>query len=359
MLFKESNEYEYAPPKNGKRNTRKTLLSRSHRLLPDELVNLTADISLGDLVELSGRSVSQQSRSDFGYSLDDPQLLTRGHRKRPPVSNLSLRLTERSLRLGALRIELSLVETEVVIGERLDVDRGGRGGRDRRVGDRGSRRLGGTSLEMFNLHTTIKDTDTHHSEQVVSSVGMVIDTTEEGSSGVSTDSTLDEVGTTRVVLNERRTVVNETVDSNKRAFLGFSLEIVPTDNRKVVARLGPFKLVGLLLEKPQFHGVLTLLNLVVRETLQVRGKTELRHGPDEPLSGVILEPLDSVSEVLRELMVEVVVALANGAKSSDDMVSRRVLVVEGLLTKPMGKRVDTESRLNDAQVSKSPIVSVP
>lgn len=344
-------------PKMENRNTRKTLLSRSHRLLPDELVNLAPDISLGDLVELSGLSVSQQSRPDLGYSLDDPQLLTRGHRKRPPVSNLSLRLTERSLRLGTLRVELSLVETEVVVSERLDVDRGGGGGRDWRVGDRRSCRLGGTSLEVFNFHTTIKDTDTHHSEQVVSSVGMIVNTTKEGSSGVSTDSTLDEVGTTRVVLNERRTVVNETVDSNKRAFLRFSLEIVPADDRKVVARLGPFKLVGLLLEKLQFHGVLTLLNLVVRETLQMRGETELRHGPDEPLSGVVLEPLDSVSEVLRELMVEVVVTLANGAKSSDDMVSRRVLVVEGLLTKPVSKRVDTESRLNDTQVSISPVDS--
>lgn len=344
-------------PKTENRNTRKTLLSRSHRLLPDELVHLAPDISLGDLVELSGLSVSQQSRPDLGYSLDDPQLLTRGHRKRPPVSNLSLRLTERSLRLGTLRVELSLVETEVVVSERLDVDRGGRGGRDWRVGDRRSCRLGGTSLEVFNFHTTIKDTDTHHSEQVVSSVGVIVNTTKEGGSGVSTDSTLDEVGTTRVVLNERRTVVNETVDSNKRAFLRFSLEIVPADDRKVVARLGPFKLVGLLLEKLQFHGVLTLLNLVVRETLQMRGETELRHGPDEPLSGVVLEPLDSVSEVLRELMVEVVVTLANGAKSSDDMVSRRVLVVEGLLTKPVGKRVDTESRLNDAQVSISPVDS--
>lgn len=349
MLFKESNEYEYARPKNGKRNTRlRPSLSRSHRLIPAKFVGLTADISLGDLVELSDRSVSQQSRPHLGHSLDDPQLLTRGHGKCPPVSNLSLRLTERSLGLGALRVELSLVKTEVVIGERLDVDRGGRGGRNGRVGDRGDCRLGGTSLEVLDFHTTIKDTDTHHSEQVVCSVGVIVDTTKEGSGGISTNSTLDEVGTTRVVLNEGRTVVNETVDSNKRAFLGFSLEIVPADDRKVVARLGPFKLIGLLLKKLQFHGVLTLLNLVVGETLQVRGKTKRRHGPDEPLGGVVLEPLDSVSEVLRELMVEVVVTFANSAKSSNDMVSRRVLVVEGLLTKPVGKRVDTESRLNDA-----------
>lgn len=53
---------------------------------------------------------------------------------------------------------------EVVIGERLDVDRGGRGGRDRRVGDRGSCRFGGMLFEMFNFYIIIKDIDMYYSE---------------------------------------------------------------------------------------------------------------------------------------------------------------------------------------------------
>lgn len=79
----------------------------------------------------------------------------------------------------------------------------------------------------------------------------------------------------------------------------------------------------------------------------MRGKIELRYGLDELFSGVILELFNSVLEVLRELMVEVVVVFVNGVKSSDDMVLRRVFVVEGLFIKLMGKRVDIESRLND------------
>lgn len=78
---------------------------------------------------------------------------------------------------------------------------------------------------------------------------MVIDIIEEGSSGVSIDSMFDEVGIIRVVFNERRIVVNEIVDSNKRVFFGFSFEIVLIDNRKVVVRFGLFKLVGLFFEK--------------------------------------------------------------------------------------------------------------
>jgi hypothetical protein len=44
--------------------------------------------------------------------------------------------------------------------------------------------------------------------------------------------------------------------------------------------------------------------------------------------------------------MEVVVALAQSYKSGDDMVSRRMLRVEGLLAQPVGQRVDTESRLH-------------
>jgi hypothetical protein len=45
-------------------------------------------------------------------------------------------------------------------------------------------------------------------------------------------------------------------------------------------------------------------------------------------------------------MVEVVVTFSNGAQSGDEVVTRSVLVVERLVTEPMGKRVDAEGRLN-------------
>ena len=74
-------------------------------------------------------------------------------------------------------------------------------------------------------------------------------------------------------------------------------------------------------------------------------ETELLHDPDEPLSRVILVPLDGVTVVHGELVVEVVVTLADGAERGDHVVARGVLVVEGGLTKPVGKGVDAEGRL--------------
>lgn len=43
--------------------------------------------------------------------------------------------------------------------------------------------------------------------------------------------------------------------------------------------------------------------------------------------------------------MEVVVALTEGDEGSDDVVARRVAVVEGLVTEPVGKRVHAESGL--------------
>ena len=90
---------------------------------------------------------------------------------------------------------------------------------------------------------------------------------------------------------------------------------------------------------------MTLLNLIIWESLEVRGKSERRHGPDEPLGWIVLEPLDGISEVHWELVVEVVVTLTNGAKSGEKVVARSVLVVEWLVSEPVSERVDTEGRV--------------
>jgi len=44
-------------------------------------------------------------------------------------------------------------------------------------------------------------------------------------------------------------------------------------------------------------------------------------------------------------VVEVVVSLAESDESSDDVVTRRVAVVKGLVAEPVGKGIDTESSL--------------
>lgn len=65
------------------------------------------------------------------------------------------------------------------------------------------------------------------------------------------------------------------------------------------------------------------------------GQSHLSADPDEPLRGVILIPLDGVSVVHGELVMEIVVTFANSDKGSDKVVLGRVLVIEGGLTEPM------------------------
>ncbi len=79
----------------------------------------------------------------------------------------------------------------------------------------------------------------------------------------------------------------------------------------------------------------------------MRSEAEARSSPDEPLGRVVLEPLDGIAKVHRELVVEIVVPFADGAERSDEVVAWSVLVVKRLVAEPMRERVDTESRLAD------------
>jgi hypothetical protein len=92
-----------------------------------------------------------------------------------------------------------------------------------------------------------------------------------------------------------------------------------------------------------------LLDLVGTELLEVGGETELAPQPDGPLGRVVLVPLDSVAVVGGELVMEVVVALTESDKSSDDVVPGAVAVVERLVAEPVGKGVDTEGSLLDEE----------
>jgi hypothetical protein len=77
----------------------------------------------------------------------------------------------------------------------------------------------------------------------------------------------------------------------------------------------------------------------------VARKTRLFTNPDEPFGGVVLVPFNGITIVHGELMMEVVITFTNICKSSDDMVTRDVLVIKWSLSKPVSKRVDTECRL--------------
>ena len=92
-----------------------------------------------------------------------------------------------------------------------------------------------------------------------------------------------------------------------------------------------------------------LLDFVLLELLEIVGQAHLLPHPDTPFGRVILEGLDGVAVVGREFVVEVVVPFTESYKSRDDVVARRVPVVERLVTKPMSERVDTECGLLDEE----------
>ena len=79
----------------------------------------------------------------------------------------------------------------------------------------------------------------------------------------------------------------------------------------------------------------------------MRGKAEHAAKRDEPFRRVILIPLDGIPVIHRELVVEVVVTLADGHKRSDEMIARSVVVIKRRLAKVMSKRVDTERAVVD------------
>jgi len=157
---------------------------------------------------------------------------------------------------------------------------------------------------------------------------------------------VDHGTTTRVLRHELGDIVYDTSHANEStAVLALVNVVVPLHDRKVLERYTPVKcralLVKLLLELLNT----ALLNLVGTELLEIVGEAESLPCPDVPLGGVVLVPFNSVAVVGRKLVVEVVVALTKSNESSDDVIARRVAVVERLVTEPVGKRVDTEGGL--------------
>lgn len=205
-------------------------------------------------------------------------------------------------------------------------------------------------LPDLDLTTTTDDTDPHGREQVVCGVGVVVDTAVEHGSGILPDTRVDHGLATGVILDEVGDIVDDTGDRDQTtAVLGLFDVLVPLHDGKLVERSTPVQpgalLVDLLLQLLQT----TLLDLVGTELLQVVGETELLPDPDRPLGGVILVPFDGVAVVGGELVVEVVVALAESDQSGDNVVTGRVAVIEGLVSEPVGEGVDAEGGLLDEE----------
>lgn len=60
----------------------------------------------------------------------------------------------------------------------------------------------GSSFQVFDFHSTVENTNSHHRKHVVGSVRVVVDTTKEGSSGIGSDRLLDQVCSSGVVFRE-------------------------------------------------------------------------------------------------------------------------------------------------------------
>lgn len=212
----------------------------------------------------------------------------------------------------------------------------------------------GVLLLGLDLTTVLDHGNTHQREQVAGSVRVVVHATVEGCGHILADTHLDVLLTTRVLSHEIGDVVDNTLEQDPLlvVVLAGMLEILKAQNGKVGDGGTPLEL-GLLLKDTLLdHVKLTLADLVLGEGLQVRGKAKEGAGGDQPLGRVVLVKADGVAVVLRELMVEVVVALSHGDKGGDEVVAGGVAVIERTLTEPVGKRVDTEGGVMDKDETK-------
>merc|ERR1712227_600766 len=198
-------------------------------------------------------------------------------------------------------------------------------------------------LPNLNLHSASDDTDAHSGEEIVGGVRVEVHTTVEHCSCVLSNATLDHCFTAGMVVDKASNA------QELAAVLALLDVVIPLHDGQRLEGSSPVELstlaVNLLLELLNA----TLLNLVGAELLEIVGEAELLPGPDRPLGGVVLVPLDGVAVTGGELVVEVVVALAKGDDGGNDVVTRRVAVVERLVTEPVGKGVDTEGGLLDKE----------
>lgn len=177
-------------------------------------------------------------------------------------------------------------------------------------------------------------------------VGVKVDASVEDGGGVLADSGRDQSLATGVVLDEVGHVVDHTGHRHQSLpVLGLGDVVIPVDDGELVEGSTPVELGSLLVELLLQLLDAALLDLVGAELLQVVGEAELLPHPDGPLGRVVLVPLDGVAVVRGELVVEVVVALAERHEGRDHVVAGRVAVVEGLLAQPVRQRVDAERRL--------------
>lgn len=151
-----------------------------------------------------------------------------------------------------------------------------------------------------------------------------------------------------MVFDEVIDIVNDISDGNE-SFVVFRLvdKVILVDNGELFER-------GILIEGSMFlvEFFLELLNMVFFdfvgvELFEVVGEVNLFLESDSLFGGIVLLLFNGVVVVGWEFVVEVVVIFIESDEGSDEVVMRRVVVIEGLVIKLVGKGVDVESSLLD------------
>lgn len=187
---------------------------------------------------------------------------------------------------------------------------------------------------------------------------MHVDTSVEHGGGVLADAAIDHGASSRVILDEVGDVVDNTGNGNEAAaVLGLILEVIPLHDWERLERHAPIKSGTLLIELLLQLLDATFLNFIGAELLQVVSQTELLPHPDGPFGRIVLMPFNGIAVVGWKLVMEVVVAFAKRDQCSDHMVTRRIAVVKGLISQPMGERVDAKGSLLDEEDPKDATVN--
>lgn len=207
------------------------------------------------------------------------------------------------------------------------------------------------ALPDLDLAAAAQDADAHGGEDVVGGVGVEVDAAVEDGGGVAADGGADEGLAAGVVLDEVADVVDDAADGGEglAVLAAVGDEVVPVDDGELLEGDAPVEGGALLVELLLLLLEAALLDLVGAELLEVVGETDHLPEGDVPLGGVVVEETDAVAVVRGELVVEVVVALAQGDEGGDEVVTGRVAIVEGLVSEPVGEGVDAEGGLLDKQ----------
>jgi len=215
------------------------------------------------------------------------------------------------------------------------------------------------TLPDLNLTAAANYPNPHGREEVVRAIGVHINTAIKHSGSILSESAADESLATGVLFDEISHIVNNTGHGDETsAILDLFNIVVPLDDWELIKRNTPIKFGSLLVELLLELLDTAFFDLVGTELLQVISKAKLAPKPNAPLGRVVLVPLNGVTVVRGELVVEIMVALAESDQGGNNMVSGTVAVVERLVTEPVGKRVDAEGGLLDEEDAEDTSVDI-